>query len=177
MPRNFSIRPVIVLVALFAAILLPAGCGDGRPDALTLDIDGKQVELPLERMDVYIVDPDYENEYPESFEILGPGVVLVGRFPMTTRVGYSEEFGNLSGKPIAIAKETVEAREPKRSSLVLPGGVPALVEGGSFTVSKVGSGRDAKTPLGGTVTLKLRTAGGGERTVNGTFKVNGTTWG
>ena len=176
MTSRIPYRPVFVLIAFLSALLLLGGCGDDSPDVLALDIDGKTVELKLEKMDIYLVDPDAESEYPESFEIIGPEVILCGKFPMTTRVGYGEKYDVLAGKSIAIAKENVDAREPKRSSLTVPGLGQALVEGGSFTVNKIGKGVDAKTPLHGTLTLKLKTAGG-ERTVNGTFKVRGTTWG
>ena len=136
-----------------------------------------EVELKLEKMDIFLVDPEAESQYPESFEITGPEVILCGKFPMTTRVGYGEKYEALKGKSIAITRENIDAREPKRSSLVVPGLGEALVEdGSSFVVNKIGKGVDAKTPLRGTVTLKLRTAGG-QRTVNGTFKVRGTTWG
>jgi hypothetical protein len=176
MTSRISFRPVFFLIAFLSALLLLGGCGDDAPDVLALDIDGRTVELKLEKMDIYLVDPDAESEYPESFEIIGPEVVLCGKFPMQTRVGYGEKYENLAGKSITIAPQNVDAREPKRSSLIVPGVGQALVEGGSFVVNKVGKGYDAKTPLRGTVTLRLKTAGG-ERTVNGTFKVLGTTWG
>ncbi len=177
MTSRTSLRPVFFLIAFLSALLLLGGCGDDAPDVLALDIDGRTVELKLEKMDIYLVDPDAESEYPESFEIIGPEVILCGKFPMTTRVGYGEKYGVLSGKSIAITRENVDAREPKRSSLIVPGLGQALVEdGSSFVVNKIGKGVDAKTPLRGTVTLKLKTPGG-ERTVNGTFKVRGTTWG
>ena len=177
MTSPISLRPVYFLIAFLSALLLLGGCGDNSPDVLALDVDGKTVELRLEKMDIYLVDPDVESEYPESFEILGPEVILCGKFPMNTRVGYGEKYETLVGKSIGITRENVDAREPKRSSLVVPGLGEALVEDGStFTVNKVGKGADAKTPLRGTVTLKLKTAAG-PRTVNGTFKVRGTTWG
>ena len=176
MKNKLSPRTVFFLIAFLSALLLLGGCGDGGPDVLALDVDGKTVELPLEKMDIFLVDPDLESEYPESFEIIGPEVVLCGKFPMQTRIGYGEKYEALSGKPIAIAKENVDAREPKRSSLVLPGVGEALVEGGSFVVNKIGRNDDAKTPLSGTVSLQLRTAGGA-KTVNGKFMVRGTTWG
>ena len=177
MTPRISLRPVFFLIAFLSALLLLGGCGDSSPDVLALDIDGKTVELKLEKMDIFLVDPEAQAEYPESFEIIGPEVILCGKFPMTTRVGYSEKYEVLKGKSIAITRENIDAREPKRSSLVVPGLGEALVEdGSSFVVNKIGKGVDAKTPLRGTVTLKLRTAGG-QRTVNGTFKVRGTTWG
>jgi hypothetical protein len=177
MTNRISFRPVFFLIAFLSALLLLGGCGDNAPDVLALDVDGKTVELKLETMDIFLVDPDAESQYPESFEIIGPEVILCGKFPMETRVGYGEKYENLTGKPIAITRENVDAREPKRSSLVVPGIGEALVEdGSSFVVKKIGKGDNAKTPLRGTVTLKLQTAAGA-RTVNGTFKVRGTTWG
>ena len=128
--------PVFFLIAFLSALLLLGGCGDGGPDVLALDIDGRKVELPLERMDTFLVDPDFESEYPESFEIIGPDVVLCGKLPMATRVGYGEKYENLTGQSIAIATENADAREPKRSSLVVPGVGQALVEGGSFVVQR-----------------------------------------
>jgi hypothetical protein len=176
MTHRISFRPVFFLIAFLSALLLLGGCGDDVPDVLALDVDGKTVELKLEKMDIYLVDPDAESEYPESFEIIGPDVILCGKFPMTTRVGYGEKYENLAGKSIAITRENVDAREPKRSSLIVPGLGQALVEDGSFVVNKIGKNVDAKTPLRGTVTLRLKTASG-DKTVNGTFKVCGTTWG
>src|SRR5687768_2043105 len=72
MTSRIPYRPVFVLIAFLSALLLLGGCGDDAPDVLALDVDGKTVELPLEKMDIYLVDPDAESEYPESFEIIGP---------------------------------------------------------------------------------------------------------
>ena len=176
MNNRVPVRPVFFLIAFLSALLLLGGCGDGGPDVLALDVDGATVELKLDTMDIVLVDPDAESEYPESFEIIGPDVILCGTFPMQTRVGYGDQYANLAGKSIAITKENVDARDPKRSSVILPGVGQALVEGGAFVVNKVGRNGDAKTPLRGTVTLQLKTPAG-DRTVKGTFKVRGTTWG
>ena len=174
MRKPLVYRPILILIALLAGVLLPGGCSEA-PDALSLEIDGQKIDLPLEQMDIYLVDSEYEDEYPESFEILGPGVVLVGKFPMGTNVGYEENYSVLSGKPIAITAQTADARVEKRSSLMLSGG-QVMVDGGAFVVTSIGKNEDAKTPLTGSISLKLRTPSG-EKTVKGTFKVRGTTWG
>ena len=176
MTHRISLRPIFFLIAFLSALLLLGGCSEEGPDALTLEIDGKSVELKLDKMDIFLVDPDRQSEFAESFEILGPEVVLCGQFPMTARVGYGEKYKALKGTTVTISKGNTDVNEPKRSSLVLPGAGQTLVEGGSFVVDKIEQGEDARTPLSGTVQLRLKTEAG-ERTVKGTFKVKSTTWG
>jgi hypothetical protein len=176
MPLWISFRPIFFLIAFLSALLLLGGCGDDRPDMLALEIDGKTVELKLEKMDIYLVDPAHQAEFPESFEIVGPDVILCGEFPKSTRVGHEAKYDVLRGTNVAITKANADVREPKRSSLTLPESGPTTVEGGSLVVDQIGQGDDARTPLSGKVQLRLKTPSG-ERTVNGTFKVKGTTWG
>ena len=61
---------------------------------LVLDVDGKSVEIPLEKMDVNLVK---RGNAPENFEIHGTGVVLVGNFPPGVRVDYGENWSVLVG--------------------------------------------------------------------------------
>jgi hypothetical protein len=140
---------------------------------LVLQIDGQSVELPLEKLDVYLTE---DEEYPEIFELLGLGVVLVGEFPAGVRVDYGEHWNVLVGKAIPIAAKGGDPREEKTSSITLPGKPAANVVGGTFTVEKFEEGWDAKTPLTGRIELKLATPEG-EKSVSGTFAVLGTTWG
>ncbi len=75
--------------------VLLAGCSEGDPEegpseaaraswALTVKVDGADVKLPLEGMDVFLVED--EKKYPEIFEITGPSVALVGEFPLAAHV-------------------------------------------------------------------------------------------
>jgi hypothetical protein len=59
---------------------------------------------------------------------------------------------------------------------MLPGYGQMTIEGGTLIINEIDDGEDARTPLRGTVQLRLKTAAG-ERTVKGTFKVKSTTWG
>lgn len=176
MPVRFSFRPIFFLIAFLSALLLLGGCGDDRPDGLSLEIDGKTVELKLDKMDIFLIDAAHQAEYPESFEMLGPDVVVCGQFPMKTRVGHEQKYEVLRGLSVQVTKGNSDLQEPKRSSLTLPDAGPTLIEGGSLVVKEIGSGEDARTPLSGTVELRLKTPAG-ERTVKGTFKVKSTTWG
>jgi hypothetical protein len=176
MPIRISFRPIFFLIAFLSALLLLGGCGDDRPDMLALEMDGKTVELKLEKMDIYLVDPAHQAEFPESFEIVGPDVILCGEFPKTTRVGHEAKYEVLRGTNVTITKANADTREPKRSSLTLPESGPTLIEGGWLAVDRIGEGDDARTPLSGTLQLRLKTPAG-ERTVKGKFKVKATTWG
>jgi hypothetical protein len=177
MTSRISFRPVFFLIAFLSVLLLLGGCGgDDSPDVLALEIDGKTVELKLDKMDIFLVEKEHEAENAESFEILGPEVVICGQFPLKMHVGYGEKYDVLKGQPISITKGNTDLREPKRSSVVLPGTGQMLIEGGTLTVEKISAGEDARTPLRGTIQMRLQTTAG-ERTVKGTFKVKATTWG
>src|SRR5215207_4926338 len=56
MTSHIPFRPVFFLIAFLSALLLLGGCGDDGADVLALDIDGKTVELKLDKMDIYLVD-------------------------------------------------------------------------------------------------------------------------
>jgi len=176
MTSRISVRPVFFLIAFLSALLLLGGCADETPDVLALEIDGKTIELKLDKMDIFLVDPDHEAETAESFEMLGPEVVICGQFPLKTHVGYGEKYDVIKGKAVSITKGNTDVREPKRSSVILPESGQMLVEGGSLIVEKISPGEDARTPLRGTIQMRLKTVAG-ERTVKGTFKVKATTWG
>jgi hypothetical protein len=140
---------------------------------LQIDWDGTAVQLPLERMDIYVHE---DEEYPEIFEINGPGVTLVGTLPIV--VGYDEEFGELVGKTIAFAPSGGDPGNPKYSQVSIDGrAVP--VSGGSFTVERVTgkwSGLEGDKTIWGTVQLRIPAAGG-DRVVSGKLAVHAITWG
>jgi hypothetical protein len=169
----------VLLVALVAGCQRPAGSKADSTTAATppaaqelkLEIDGQPVTLPLESFDVYLTE---EDEYPETFEFRGPAVVLVGTFPRDVRVDYGEHWDVLVGKPIEILP--AGDNEDLVSSLTPPGGMPLQVLGGSFTVEKIGTDTEGNTPLSGRIELKVQ-APDGEKTIPGTFSVNGSTLG
>jgi hypothetical protein len=176
MTARFSFRPIFFLIAFLSALLLLGGCSDDSPDALALELDGKTIELKLEKMDIFLVDKQHDADNAESFEMIGPEVILCGQFPLKMHVGSGEKYEILKGKAIAVTKGNTDLREPKRSSVMMPESGQMLVEGGTLIVETINDGDDARTPLRGTVQLRLKTAAG-ERTVKGTFKVKATTWG
>lgn len=155
----------------------PGGGGGAASEAeiaayrqrLELTVDGAAVEVPLERLDVYLVE---DESFPEVFELQGAAVILVGELPV--HVGYGEEWQQLLGKRVTIASEGGDPREPKHSQVTLPGASqPTRVQGGWFQVDSHRPGFDAKTPLEGRLELQLEDG----RTLQGKLFVLGTTWG
>jgi hypothetical protein len=193
MDRSGNRRNVTLALLLTLAAALAAGCDAGggagveataaaarakaqRDWKLQLDWAGASTDLPLQRMDIYLVEE--ESQYPEIFEIHGEGAMLVGELPMDTHVGYEADYQKLVGKTVAIRPSGGDPREPKTSWVRL-GGTQVPVSGGAFTIEKLtgkweGSEGD-RTYWG---TLELRVPGAdGERTVRGKFAVNCVTWG
>ncbi len=137
---------------------------------IVLDMEGSSLPLPLEAMDVFLT----EDDWPETFEIRGNGITLVGAFPRNVRVDYEENWPVLIGKPIPIVARG--GGENKSSSLTIPAVGTFRVLGGSFTIERTEPGYDAKTPLTGRIELRVLGAGG-ETQLRGTLAVKGTTWG
>lgn len=140
---------------------------------LVLEVDEKLVEIPLEKLDIFLTE---DEEYPEIYELHGSGVVLAGTFPKDVRVDYGDHWEQMVGKPITISLTGGDPRELKTSTLTLPGQAAMKVSGGTFTVEKFSEGFDAKTPLNGRIEIKVESPDG-EKTYCGTFTVKGTTWG
>src|SRR5262245_56427359 len=148
-----------VAALTLAGLLVIPGCSkkSAKPAKLTpenfvqklvLDVDGKSVEIPLEKMDVFLVK---RGNSPETYEVHGTGVVLAGTFPAGVRVEYGENWATLVGKPIAVSPKGGDRADPSESHLTLPGGAALKVIGGTITFAEVGEGYDAKTPLTGSV--------------------------
>jgi hypothetical protein len=143
---------------------------------LVFTYDGAEIELPLESMDVYLVED--EDQYPEVFEIAGSGVALTGTFPMECHVGYDENWRVLFGRTI-----TVDANGGARDDIIsyvqMPDGSKAFVVSGSLVPEKVEGkmqGSEGDVTLSGTFTLRIRTALG-EEEIAGRFAVHCLTWG
>lgn len=172
--KRVGIVVSLVTMAVVASRLRGDEADDKFEQQLVLSVEGKDVRLPLEKLDVYLVED--EKEHPEIFEMIGPDVTLVGAFPMNIHVDYDENWERMLNRPIKIAPKGGDPREEKESTLALPGQERAAVIDGTFTVTKIGEGADAKTPLSGTIKLKVKFPGG-MKTLEGRFAVLGTTWG
>ena len=159
-------------------------CCSRKPDltqiskegSLSLKYDGKDVPVKVEVMDVFLIDPEYENKYPETFDLRGPDVELVGKFPMDVRVGYGEEFEKMIYHTVYISESAdPEGRGEKSSKLTLPGIGAIGVTGGTIVVQKVlgqnpsGGGKI----ISGRISLDLASGGSAE----GTFVFLAKTWG
>lgn len=139
---------------------------------LQLDGDGA-VQLPVERMDIYVIE---DEDYPERFEIHGDGLTLVGT--LSAAVGYQERFEELIGRPIAITPSGGDPRETRYSVLRLDGRTLA-VRSGTFTVERVTgrwAGLEGDRTLWGRVELRVADPSG-ERVVTGKLAVHAVTWG
>lgn len=176
-------------VVMLAAAVLGAGCGGGagggeaaaardREQAKAgwqLKLEGAPSGLALERMNIYL---DEDETAPETFDIRGEGVRLVGVIPGSLQVGYGEEFGKLVGQTLTIDPSGGDPSEPGGSSVQVDG-VPYPVAGGAFTIEKLTGkweGSEGDRTLHGTVELRLL-GSDGERTVRGTMSVHAVTWG
>jgi hypothetical protein len=182
--RRTNARTFWFLLLLAAAAGLHLACGgsgdddsarrlDAANQRLVLEFEGRTLDLPLERLDIYLT----EDESPEAFELHGPGVLMAGDLPDGIRVDYEENWDALLRQSIPIAAEGGSHNEtPKSSTITLPDLGACRVLGGSFTVQSVGAERDARTPVQGTCTIRCETRDG-ERVLRGKFAVQGTTWG
>lgn len=179
---------------LLACLVLSGGCaaefGDTQAVAaaarekamphwkLAIDWEGHTIEYPLERMDIYLFDTDDPERWPETFEIRGEGVTLVGTLPVPAQVGYGEELQNLVGRTVPIASQGGNPHEQRYSSVRLAG-VPAHVSGGSITFQKVTgkwAGSDGDRTVWGTVEIQIETASGAE-ILKGAFAAHVVSWG
>ena len=147
-----------------------------RTPALRLMVGQEEVTLPLEMMDIFLVE---EYSYPETFEMRGPGVLLVGEFPLDVHVGYEANLEVLRGRDIALQPSGGGSFEPKASILKLPGGARLAVLGGRFMVDQSTGPREGVKgdgTLSGRISIQVQDASG-LMTLEGDFSVPATTWG
>jgi hypothetical protein len=141
---------------------------------MTLKVDGAEVKLPLESLDVFLVE---DNQYPEIYELLGPSVALVGEFPTSIHVGYSNKWEQLFGKAIPIKPQGGDPRDEKDSHVTIPGKGMCKVIEGTFTAKKTTGKTVDSLTLWGTVKLLVKPETGDGFSIEGTFAVNAKTWG
>ena len=140
---------------------------------LILTIDESSTELALDRLDIFLTDDD---KFPETFQLRGPNVIVVGKFPIEIRIGDAENWEALVKQEIPISATGGDPGNETESTVILPGLGKVPVTEGSFTIESYDPGFDAKTPLTGRIQLKIW-GPRGEKTIEGTISVLGTTWG
>lgn len=192
-PRRLVSAPMhhgaafLSLVALMALV----GCAgnDGGSQAgdagkltseLRLIVGAEEVSLPLEMMDIFLVE---DQSYPETFVMRGPGVLLVGEFPLDIHVDYEVNLEALVGREIMVQSSGGERGsgygEPQASTLTVPGRAPLAVVGGSFVVDETTGPREGVKgdgTLSGRIGIQVQDASG-VTTLQGHFSVPATTWG
>jgi len=173
------------------AVTALAGCAgrDEAPQAgeagkltseLRLIVGQEEVSLPLEMMDIFLVE---DEAYPESFEMRGPGVLLVGEFPRDVHVDYEANLAALHGREVAVQPSGGGRGsgygQPQASTLTLPGRAPLAVSGGSFVVDETTGPREGVKGDGtvsGRIAIQVQDASG-VTMLQGYFSVPATTWG
>jgi hypothetical protein len=179
-------RRLIVAVSLLCA----AGCGaseelaaaNDRESAkatwaMVLRVDGAEVRIPLEVMNVLLFkDEEHAKEHPSVFEVKGGGLHLIGEIAAADNVDYGEHWERLINKTLTIKASGEFHRDTVDSKIALPGTAEIAVTGGTMFVERYTgkwSGSEGNKTLSGKITLLLNDG----RTVEGTFAVHAVTWG
>ena len=145
--------------------------------ALVLKVDGADVRIPLEAMNVLLFkDEAYAKQNPSVFAIEGSGVHLIGEIAAADNVDYGEHWERLINKMLTIKASGQFHRDPVDSKIALPGTPEIAVTGGTMFVEKYSgtwAGSDGNKTLLGKITIQLSNG----RTLKGTFAVHAVTWG
>jgi hypothetical protein len=124
-------------------------------------VDGKEVELSVDSMDMYLAD---QPNKPQDFALWGEEATIVGQLPSGVKIDEDENFQVLVGKTIPI-KARIGTRRDGEKSYVMVNGQEIKVTGGTLIVDKI----EDEYVLHGRITLKVQTTTG-EKTWSGTFK-------
>lgn len=180
-------RASVLGVFALTTIIAVSGCSGGRragdgvrwtepAGELRLWVDDEEITVPLETMDIFVSDSD---DNAEIFEIHGNGVLLVGEFPLDTKVGYEANLPALLGKEIELLSKGGEPGSEQGATLTLPDREPQRVWGGWLKVTEV-KPREEEMPvdgiLSGRIGIEIEEAGELE-IIEGSFTVPVTTWG
>ena len=183
-------------ILAFSTLIFIAGCLEPPPPPrpsrpkpeLVLKVDGEEVRMPLELLSVYLSE---NKNIPETFEIDSPldysreneldppDVMLVGEFPKTLRIGYSEHWELLFDKPVKLLSYGGARESPRASTLKLPGKPRMNVIGGSITFEDIWYARirsKSNPTISGTIRIRVRTDQG-VREYPGTIAVRCMGWG
>ena len=180
------VRVTGLLTFMFAAVVgFSAGCADENGSGLfsppqwkmVLHFEGAELEFPLEVMNVFLVE---DHAYPETYEMIGPDVTLVGEFPLDVHVDYGEDWKKLIGVTVTISPSYDLGREIKQSTITLANGTTLKVVDGTFTPKEFTgkyAGSEGDMTLTGVITVTVQTPASGEQTLEGTFSVHAVSWG
>lgn len=176
---------------LTAAVLLSA-CGSPAETPLTIkpgewkavfQVNGKTVSFPVKIMNIYLVEEEYESQYPEAFEIVGPNIHLVGTFPMDLRVGYEEDLNRLLEQPIFIKIQLGNAEdygiESSYSTIEMPGDIQRYIKSGRIDFKKLtgkNGGQEGDRTLSGEIIITFD-SDDGLQTITGQISVHAVSWG
>lgn len=175
-----SFAKTVAGVVVVASVLSCSGGGGETVQPgdwkLVLAHDGGSVTVPLEVMNVWLVE---DENYPESFNIEGAAVKIGGTFPAGLNVGYEENWNALLGKTIVMGAGNGDPYEPGEAFVELSPGERSRVSGGTIIFEKFTgkvSGSEGDMTLTGRIMLVVET-GGGTKNVMGTIAVHCVTWG
>ncbi len=169
-----------IVTVLLAGLVL--SCGSSGPKVeeivtsgrLSITQNGQETSIPLQGMDIYLVDPDSGGDYPETFLVHGEGVKLAGAFPKDLKVGYEEELERLVGRTVKIEAKSSTGGETVKAHITLAGEKIPLKGGTLEFVRFLGNNPNG---AGGAVEAKVhldRAEGG---SLDGTMLVLAKTWG
>ena len=175
----------ILLLAMGGCLEPPA---PGRPTSeLVLDVDGQEVRMPLDMMNVYLsenknfhetFDLNSPVDYDSEDENEPPYVQLSGKFPLDLRIGSSEHWELLFGKPIEISRYGGDRRLPHPSTLKLPDQPRRQVVGGTVTFEDIYYARirsNTSPTISGKIRIRVR-LDQGETEYSGTFAIRCMGW-
>ena len=178
------------LLVLALTLLCAAGCSMSEEEAaakdresskatwaLVLRIDGGDVRIPLQAMNVLLFkDEEHAKQNPSVFHIEGSGVRLIGEIAAADNVDYGEHWERLINKTLTIKASGEFHRDSVDSKIALPGRPEVAVTAGTMFVEHYTgkwSGSEGNKTLSGKITLQLSDG----RTLEGTFAVHAVTWG
>lgn len=145
---------------------------------LRLETPDGPVRLDLDLFNVFLTDVAKEEKarFPETFELEGEFVMVVGTIPPEHSVGYGSAWQQVVGHALRVDRVGGEHGRNTPSDIDLPGYGRCNIAGGEIILRSAGPVWEARTPLEGECTLEVETPGGVQR-LRGTFAVPGTTWG
>ena len=145
--------------------------------ALTLDTPGGSLTFSLDLFNVFLTELDESGgSPPETFELEGELVMVVGSIPREFRIGYESDWQQVVGRSLAVERSGGEHGQHTQSEIDLPGAGPCAILGGILTIESAGPVFEARAPLTGTCSLEVDTPQG-RHVLAGTFAVPGATWG